>query len=508
MLRVEGLSAHAGRTALVRDVSFAMERGETLAVLGASGSGKSLTGRALIALPPRGIRYGGRVVFDGEDLFALPERALTARRGRDLAMIFQEPATALNPVMRIGAQIDEPLRIHTRLGAAERAAKVAVLLERTGLAAAGVTADRYPHELSGGQRQRVAVAIALALEPSLIVADEPTSALDSVSAARVLDLLFALAGETGAALMIITHDIAVARRADRTLVMAAGAVAEAGPTRTLLAAPASEAGRALAAGAALALPPRVGGPGGTVLEAQGVTVVRGGRQVVRAADLTVAAGERLAIVGRSGSGKTSLARALVGLVPSRGTVRLEGRPVAPDSPALRRAVTMVFQDPSTSFDPRHSVERIVTEPLFRSGLGRTEKRARAEAALASVGLPGVLARRPHAFSGGQRQRIAIARAIVAEPRVLIADEAVSALDAALRADVVRLVDRLARERGIALIFIAHDLELVRTLADRILVMDDGAVVENAPREALFAAPRHPATRALIEAATVAGTGPG
>ncbi len=246
--------------------------------------------------------------------------------------------------------------------------------------------------------------------------------------------------------------------------------------------------------------PRTAAVGKTVLAAEDFTVVRGGRAVVRAAGVALGEGERLAIVGRSGSGKTTLARALVGLVPARGTVRLAGKAVAPASAELRRAVAMVFQDPSTSFDPRHSVLRIVTEPLFRSGLDAAARRERARQALAQVGLEDVLDRKPHAFSGGQRQRIAIARALIADPRVLIADEAVSALDAALRADVVRLLDGLARERGIALIFIAHDLALVRTLADRIVVMDDGAIVEDARREDLFAAPRHPASRALIAAA--------
>ncbi|GAB5378211.1 MAG: ABC transporter ATP-binding protein [Acuticoccus sp.] len=500
MLAVKNLSATAGRVRLVEDVSFALGRGETLAILGASGSGKTLTGRALLALPPRGVGYGGAVEVMGENLLAQSERARTARRGRELAMVFQEPATALNPALRIGEQIAEPMRIHTGMGRAERADRVADLLARTGLAAQGIGPDRYPHQLSGGQRQRVAIAIAIALQPALIVADEPTSALDSVSARRVLDLMFALTAETGTALAIITHDIAVAQRAGRILVMAGGRVVEEGASAAVLATPRSVEGRALVAGSRLSLPPRGTLNGATVLEVEGLSVMRGGRTVVRDASLTVRRGERLAIVGRSGCGKTSLSRALVGLAPSRGTLRLEGETVAPSSRTLRRAVSMVFQDPATSFDPRQSVLQIVTEPLFGSGISRRERRERAEAILASVGLPDILHRRPHAFSGGQRQRIAIARALIAEPQVLIADEAVSALDAALRADVVRLLDDLTRQRGIALIFIAHDLALVRALADRIIVMDAGAIVETAATETLFSAPEHPAVRALLEAA--------
>ena len=508
MLEVDHLSARLAGRPLLSDVSFALDEGETVAMLGASGSGKSLTGRALIALPPRGIGYAGAVRFRGADLLTMPERELSALRGESLAAIFQEPATALNPVMRIGAQIAEPLAIHTDAGRVERRARVETLLADTGLAAQGVTPDRYPHELSGGQRQRVAVAIALALQPALVVADEPTSALDAVSAAQVLDLLFRLSAKAGSALVLITHDIAVARRAERIIVMDGGRIAEDAPSRALLAAPRSAPARALVSGAEIGLPPRVGGEGaGVVLEAEAMRVERGGRTVVRSASFAVRAGERLAIVGGSGSGKTSLARALVGLLPAAGTVRLDGAPVARNAPALRRAVQMVFQDPVTSFNPRHSIARIVTEPLYATALSGREKRARAEAVLASVGLPNVLDRRPHAFSGGQRQRIAIARALISEPRVLIADEAVSALDAALRAEVIHLLDDLSRERGIALVFIAHDLGLVRSLADRVLVMDRGEIVESGPAAELFAAPKHPAVRALVAAsATGSGTG--
>ncbi|MEO1103551.1 MAG: ABC transporter ATP-binding protein [Pseudomonadota bacterium] len=501
MLEVDHLTAHAGRTSIIHGISFGLNAGETVAVLGASGSGKSLTGRAIIALPPRGVRYGGAVRLHGDDILLMPERERNGLRGQSLAMIFQEPATALNPVMRIGEQIAEPLAIHTDMTRAERNRRVEALLERTGLAAAGVRPERYPHELSGGQRQRVAVALAIALEPALVVADEPTSALDSVSAAQVLDLLMALTAGTGTALMIITHDIAVAARAGRVLVMDDGRIAETGATRQVLHAPQSRPGRALVEGSAITLPQRSAVAGARVLCAQRLTVTRGRAKVVVDADLSVRSGERLAIVGSSGSGKTSLSRALIGLLPSTGEVKLDGVPVATDAPALRQAVQMVFQDPATSFNPRHTIAQIVTEPLFGRAVSFAQKRVLAEETLSRVGLPGVLERKPHAFSGGQRQRIAIARALISGPRVLIADEAVSALDAALRAEVIRLLDDLTASEGIALVFIAHDLGLVRALADRIVVMAEGRIVEDAPAEQVFAEPQAPATRALLAAAS-------
>lgn len=498
MIEVEDLTADAGGRRLLDGVSFTLGRGETLALLGASGTGKSLTGRALLALPPRGVVYRGHVRFDGRDLLAMTDRALCAVRGREVAMIFQEPATALNPAHRIGRQIAEALAVHGTGSAADHAARVATLLDRTGLTAAGIEPERYPHTLSGGQRQRVAVAIALAARPALVVADEPTSALDTLAAARVLDLLFDLVAEVGASLVLVTHDLAVARRAGRVAIMANGRIIEDGAT-SLLENPASEAGRALVAGTKLDLPPRaptrLGPP---VLEADGVTVVRGGRTVVRGAGIAVAAGERVAIIGGSGSGKTSLARALLGLLPHEGTIRVHGKPAEPQ--AVRRVAQIVFQDPATSFDPRQRIARVVAEPLWPEPPRRV--RQRVAAALARVGLgPETLDRRPHAFSGGQRQRIAIARALVAEPEVLIADEPVSALDAALRAEMARLLDGLSRN-GLALVLIAHDMAFVRALADRVLVMDAGEIVEHGPVAEILGAPRHAITRALLAASTM------
>lgn len=504
MLSVEGLGATTDGKTLLRDVSLSLAPGDRLAIVGASGSGKSLTARAMLALPPIGVEYTGAVRLDGLDLLRALDRAVAKLRGPTLAMVFQEPATALNPVKRIGTQIAEPMRLHTAMPPADRAAAVLELLERTGLTAAGVGPERYPHELSGGQRQRVALAIAVALSPRVVVADEPTSALDAVTGAHVLDLLERLTAKAGTALVLITHDLAVAGRADRVIVMADGRVAEEGPRR-ILHTPESEAGHRLLSTRAPELPPRPPQPTGPpVLQVKGLTVRRGRRIVVEDAGFTVASGERIALVGGSGSGKTTLVRAVLGLMPYSGEVRLRGEAVAPGAPSLRNAAQMVFQDPATSFNPRHTVKRIITEPLHGTGLRGFERRQRAEAALVRVGLPAeALGRRPHAFSGGQRQRIAIARALIASPAILVADEPVSALDASLRAQIVTLFDRLCREGGLALIFIAHDLALVRALADRILVMDRGRVVEEGSVEAIFTRPQHEATRALVEAANMA-----
>ncbi|MEM6466031.1 MAG: ATP-binding cassette domain-containing protein, partial [Pseudomonadota bacterium] len=322
MLEVEGLRAWASGQQRLRGVSFPLAEYDSLAMLGASGSGKSLTARGILGLPPRGVRYDGRVLFQGQNLLAMPAKQLSALHGKALSMIFQEPSTALNPVMRIGDQIAEPLTIHTKLSNQEQRRRVVELLDKTGLTAAGVGPKRFPHELSGGQRQRVAVAIALALSPAIVIADEPTSALDAVSAAMVLDLLFELAAEVGTAVIIITHDIDVARRARQTLVLSEGNVAELGPTRSVLTAPKSEPAALLVAGTALTLPPRERQAGKMVLSAERITVARGGAHVVREASFEIRAGERLALVGRSGSGKTSLSRAIVGLLPMSGRVML------------------------------------------------------------------------------------------------------------------------------------------------------------------------------------------
>ncbi|MEM7693916.1 MAG: ABC transporter ATP-binding protein [Pseudomonadota bacterium] len=501
MLRLDTLTATTAAAQPLAGISFDVAAGERVAVLGASGSGKSLMARALLGLPPPGVRYGGTVRLDGEDILSAPERRQRALRGPAVAMVFQEPATALNPVQRIGLQLEEPLRLHRALPREARREKVMDALTTTGLAADGVGPERFPHTLSGGQRQRVALAIALMLSPRLVVADEPTSALDSVSAARVLTLLTDLVAASGAALILITHDMDVAAKLSRILVMVEGRVVEDRPAAAVLSAPQTAAARTLVTHRALTLAARPAPTGAPIFTAS-LTARHRGNTILNEAAFDVRPGERLAIVGRSGSGKTSLMRAVLGLLPARGRVTLMGAPVTPGDPALRAAASLVFQDPVTSLDPRWRVDRIVAEPLERTGAPKAERQALAEAALARVGLGGLGARRPHAFSGGQRQRIAIARALVRAPKILVADEAVSALDAALRAEVITLLDTLCREDQMALLFIAHDLGLVRRFADRVLVMDGGKTVECAPPGQLFAAPQTSAARALVAAASL------
>lgn len=496
-LEIEGLTATATgdcRTILA-GICVEVTKGEVVALLGASGSGKSMTGRAVLALPPAGIRFAGRVAIAGTDILSTPEHERRAMRGRDVAMVFQEPATALNPVKTIGAQIEEPLKLHTTLSASDRSNRVNALLNETRLAETGIKPDRYPHTLSGGQRQRVALAIAMALNPKVVVADEPTSALDSVAAQRILDLLAELVRHHASALLLITHDRAVAARADRVAVMADGRIAEDGPAARVLGAPRSEAARRLLPAVERVQRARVGEP---VLSASGLTVRLGGHVVLSDVSLAVGRGERLAIFGRSGAGKTTLARALLGLVPASGTIRLNGVPASMGT--IRREVQLVFQDPASSFNPRHTVGRIVAEPLFPSGLSPDHRRERVVTALERVGLSAdATVRRPHAFSGGQRQRIAIARALVTRPAVLIADEAMSALDAALRSEIALLFAKLAEEDGMGLMMITHDLAFAEPFAHRAIVIDGGRLVESGTMDDLVDRPRHPATQALVSA---------
>jgi peptide/nickel transport system ATP-binding protein len=527
LLRVDRLGVEIDGRPVLRDITFDLAPAEVLGLVGESGSGKSMTALALAQLLPRNAVTTGRVLLEGRDLAALDEASLCAIRGRDVSLVFQEPATALNPLHTIGDQVAETVRIHRRVPRTEALAVAARVLERVGLPPDRVPLDRFPHELSGGQRQRVAIALAVALTPKLLVADEPTTALDVTTQARILDLLRDLARETGMALVLVSHDLAVvATLADRIAILKDGAIVEHGAAAQVLRRPAEPYTRellrnavpsaALAAerGTADAVAPSGGGP--PLLAAHEVTreyAPRGGRRgtpplrAVGGVSLAIAAGERVGLVGESGSGKSTLVRTLLGLdEPSAGRVLVDGVALhdarGQEQRRLRRLLQIVFQDPYGSLNPRHRVERIVAEPLhlLDTPPSADERRRLVERLLDDVGLEAAHADRyPHEFSGGQRQRIAIARALAVEPRLVVLDEAVSALDATLRTQVLALLERLRVRRGLAYLFVSHDLEVVRAVTDRVLVMQHGRIVEQGPTARVLDAPVHAYTRTLVAA---------
>jgi len=498
---------------ILEDVSFEVGQGEVFGLVGESGSGKSMTALGVMGLLGRGMEARGTVRFGEQSLLDMPERAMCALRGRDIGMIFQEPMTALNPVQCIGDQVAETMIVHGVASRVEARVRARDRLTRVGLG--NVALDRYPHELSGGQRQRVCIALAVALRPRLLIADEPTTALDVTTQAQILDLLRDLVADEGMSLMLITHDLAVvAGIADHVAVMRNGRIVEAGATEPLFREGAHPYTRKLFADSAHvpARMPQVSPE--PVLSVQ--NVVRdypakrlrlfGPRPMFRAVDdvsLTIRTGESVGLVGESGCGKSTLTRAILGLDQLQGgRIRLGGRDVvAGNVPGEVRAdMQVVFQDPYGSFNPRHRVGRLVAEPFHLLPRDAEDMRVRVEEALVAVGLePGDREKFIHEFSGGQRQRIAIARAIVIRPKLVILDEAVSALDVTIRAQILDLLADLQRRFGLSYLFISHDLSVVRAITDRVLVMKAGKIVEEGVTEAVFQAPKHEYTRTLIAA---------
>ncbi|WP_299968787.1 dipeptide ABC transporter ATP-binding protein [uncultured Roseobacter sp.] len=519
LLQIDDLCVDINDTTLLRHVSLTVAPGEILAITGESGSGKSLTALAILQLLPPGARTTGRITLAGTPLTDLPEPALCAIRGRDIGMVFQEPMTALNPVHTIGRQVAETIRLHEGATAAEAASRAREVLTRVGLPPDRFPLSRYPHELSGGQRQRVVIAMAIALRPRLLIADEPTTALDVTTQAQILSLLRGLVTEMDMGLILITHDLAVvAGLAHRLAVMCQGEIVETGPTEQVLGQMQHPYTRALFAASThrVALPPPP--PPEPLLTVENLhlsyRLPRPGLfrppdllKAVRGVDFTLLRGERLGLVGESGCGKSTLTRALLGLErPDRGSITFGGRPVLSDGKpdrAVRRQMQVVFQDPFGSFNPRHRVARLITEPLHllaEPPTGADRDRAIAEA-LTAVGLrPEDANRYIHSFSGGQRQRIAIARALIIRPELILFDEAVSALDVSVRARILDLIAGLCRRYGLGYLFVSHDLGVVRSVTDRVMVMQAGRIVEEGPTEAIFTEPQHPYTKLLIAAA--------
>ena len=514
LLDVDRLTIRFGATAVVDGVSFSLDRGETVALVGESGSGKSLTALSILRLLPPGAATAGRVTLDGADMLTAGQSALMRIRGRTAGMIFQEPMTSLNPLHRIGRQVGEALRLH---GGRPNRARIEALLQSCGFPAAD-RLDALPHQLSGGQRQRVMIAMAVANDPALLIADEPTTALDVTIQAQILDLLAAQKAKRGLALLLISHDLGLVRRhADRVCVMKDGRIVESGVVGAMFERPQHPYTRMLLDAEPSGRPDPVPPGAAEVIAADDIRVhfvrkrglLRRPAATVRAVDgvsLAVRAGETVGLVGESGSGKSTMGLALLRLAPATGRVVFLGQDItALPQPALRplRAqMQIVFQDPYGSLSPRMSVGEIVAEGLLvHRRLPAAERARLVAAALAEVGLPADAAGRyPHEFSGGQRQRVAIARAIVLQPRLVILDEPTSALDRSVQGQVIDLLRGLQRRRGLAYLFISHDLAVVRALAHRVVVLRDGRVVEQGPADALFEAPREPYTRALMAAA--------
>ncbi|MDH4571886.1 ABC transporter ATP-binding protein [Salinicola acroporae] len=553
LLRIERLALAlpegADRLYAVDNVSYDLTAGEILCVVGESGSGKSMTANALMGLLPTGVHVAkGRALFDGQDVLAMDEISHRALRGRRIGMIFQEPMTALNPLMRVGEQIAEVFEAHGLLTPRARKEKALALLEEVRLPDPASALRAYPFELSGGQRQRVMIAMALALEPELLIADEPTTALDVTTQAQILHLVKDLQARRGMAVMFITHDFGVvAEIADRVCVMREGKIVEMGEAREVLDHPRHDYTRALIDAIPADVVAAVGRPADVLaaverpadvlaaverpgdaippqrddkdssplLSISGLDKVyrsSGGwfqpkREVVALDGIgfSLGKGETLGIVGESGSGKSTLGRCIVGLNrPDNGEIRLDGVDLSAlegrELRAHRRRIQMVFQDPYASLNPRIRVGMAIAQGPIANGVPKAEALAQAQALLATVGLDGGAAERyPHEFSGGQRQRIGIARALALNPELIVADEAVSALDVSIQAQVLTLLDDLKQKLDLSLLFITHDLRVAAQICDRLIVMQKGRIVEHGIAREIFLSPQHPYTRELLEA---------
>ncbi|MDQ2066572.1 ABC transporter ATP-binding protein [Xinfangfangia sp. CPCC 101601] len=525
VLSVQGLTVSVPGQDLVKALSFDLAKGETLAIAGESGSGKSITSLTVMGLlPPQVQVTSGAVQLEGRDLLTLPEAQMRQIRGGRIAMIFQEPMTSLNPVMTIGAQLIEAITAHEALPRAEARARALEALTAVRISQPERRLRQYPHELSGGMRQRVMIAMALALKPDVLICDEPTTALDVTVQREVLDLLHDLQRQMGTALILITHDMGVvAEMADRVIILRHGQMVEEGAVAQIFHAPQAQYTKDL-----LAAVPKMGKGEGAELQISveppiarltDVQVrfdLRGGLlqrvthrvHAVEGVSFDIRAGETFALVGESGCGKSTIAKALVGLVPHQGRIEVGGQALNALSTAERRRLTrdlqMVFQDPMAALDPRMTVGDLVAEPLLIHGLGTPQERAARVAELfAQVGLPPeAMQRYPHEFSGGQRQRICIARALALRPKLIICDESVSALDVSVQARVLALLGDLKRDLGLSFLFISHDMAVVENICDRVAVMYLGQIVETGSRAQVFGNPQHPYTRRLMEAVPV------
>ncbi|MER9157045.1 ABC transporter ATP-binding protein [Mesorhizobium sp. M0778] len=537
VLSVSGLSVavrgEEGDRDVVSDLTFDLMRGETLCIAGESGSGKSMTALAIVGLLPQPAARirSGSIRLGDQDLAALSESGMRRIRGDRIAMIFQEPMTSLNPVLSIGRQLTEAIEAHASLSRSNSRLRALEALKAVRIPDAERRLEHYPHELSGGMRQRVMIAMALALNPDVLIADEPTTALDVTVQGEVLELLRDLQREHGTSVILITHDMGVvAEMADRVIIMRDGRMVEQGSATDIFTRPQADYTREL-----LAAVPRIGGgrpaedrQDAAHMPAELVSVsdlhvrfdLRGGffgrvdRRVhaVEGVSFSIAPHETLSLVGESGCGKSTTAKAIAGLVPYTGSISIGSHDLSAlsrkERKAVRRNVQMIFQDPFASLDPRMRVGDLVAEPLLIHGLGDKEQRhAQIAALFERVGLSAdQMERYPHEFSGGQRQRICVARALALRPKLIIADESVSALDVSVQARVLRLLKELQREFGVAYLFISHDMAVVENISDRVAVMYLGQIVEMGTRDQIFSNPRHPYTKRLIEAVPVPDPG--